>query len=272
MQVKLSFQEGEGTRLLSNILKAKNILVNKEKQFPLKKEIHVISGSKAAIENGDIKHAPKPQNKAGDSNIHHATNMASKEAEDILKKATQEAKAVISSATFKVKQLETEAQEKGYQDGLAQGIQNVQKRFYSEIGKIQEIKNEILQEKEALYQQFEKDLVNLAIDVAKKIIYNNLDTDDDVLIRIVESTLEKVQGTAKAQLCVSKQDFSKLTELRSNFLSKLKNLEDIEIIQHDYLEPGSCIIHTESGIIDGSLDTRIEKIETTFAQITDDVT
>jgi flagellar assembly protein FliH len=272
MQVRLSFQEGEGTRLLSNILKAQNILINKEKRFPLKKNIHVIPSSKVHIQNDDIKDNLKPQNKTADSYIHHTTDMVNKEAEDILEKAKQEAKAITSSATFEGEQLKIKAQQEGYQEGLVQGIQNAEEHFYMEIEKIQTIKDEILKEKEVLYQQFEKDLVNLAVDIAKKIIYDRLDNDDGLLTQIVESTLEKVQGTAKVQLCTSPQDYPKLIELKNYFMSKLKNLEDVEIIQYDYLKPGSCIIDTESGVIDGSLDTRIEKVETAFAQITDGIT
>ena len=49
--------------------------------------------------------------------------------------------------------------------------------------------------------------------------------------------------------------------LKEEFMSKLQQIEDIEIVGDPHLAAGSCIVETENGIVDGSAQTRIKEIE-----------
>ena len=75
--------------------------------------------------------------------------------------------------------IKQKAQEEGYEAGLKEGTRKAQQLFFDELQEVQRLKSEILGEREKLYYQFERDLVNLAMDIAKKVIYNRLHHDDE---------------------------------------------------------------------------------------------
>ena len=99
------------------------------------------------------------------------------------------------------------------------------------------------------------------MDIAKRVVYDRLEQDDEVLRYIVESTLQRVQGKAKIKLRINAGDQDRIERLKEAFLSKFKPLEDIEIIGDQHIGTGSCIIETDNGIIDGSVQSRVEEIE-----------
>ena len=85
--------------------------------------------------------------------------------------------------------------------------------------------------------------------------------DDEALRSVIESTLQKVQGKAKVKLRISADDQQRIEYLKEEFMSKLQQIEDIEIVGDPHLAAGSCIVETENGIVDGSAQTRIKEIE-----------
>ncbi|MBM7581378.1 flagellar assembly protein FliH [Caldicoprobacter guelmensis] len=237
---------------MSNVLKSHRICVNPESRFTLQKRMHfAVSMDTSNIPGQTV----NPVERIAE------IEMVKRDAEAIRHKAQEEAKTIIAEATKEAQRIKEQAREAGFQAGFQKGLEDAQKQFLSEIDEVQRMKEEVIREREMLYKQFEQDIVALALDIAKRAIYDRLETDDEALAQLIESTLRKIQGRVKVQLKVSKQDYDRIGQLKERFLAKLPHIEDMDIVADDFLSSGSCVVDTGRGIVDGSVDTRIREIE-----------
>ncbi len=240
---------------MSNILKSSEILVNSGNKFMLKKRV--------ALEHLEENHNRKIliYNQKSDDEHKKLLQEARKEAEKILADARSKANSIIDAAALETQKIKQKAKQDGFKEGFKEGIKKAEHLFTSEFHEIETLKKEIIEERQNLYHQFEQDLVDLALDIAKKVVYDSLEQDDEVLRNIIESTLRKVQGKARIKLRISTDDRQRIEDLKEAFMSKLQSIDDIEIIEDQQIGPGSCIIETENGVIDGGIQTRIDEIE-----------
>ena len=241
-------------RSLSNVLKSYSICLNPESRFTLQKRTQFEVDSDAS--DVDVQ---------ATKSVECLVEMAKRDAEAIRNNAYEEARAIIAQATNEAQRIKERAKEAGFQEGFQagfqKGLEEAKSQFLSEINEAQRIKEEIIKEREELYQQFEQDLVALAVDIAKRVIYDRLETDDEVLAHVVESTLRKIQGKVRVQLKVSKHDYGRISRLKERLLSKLHHIEDMDVVEDDFLGIGSCVVDTGSGMVNGSVDARLREIE-----------
>ena len=237
---------------MSNILKSNEIFINNGNKFMLRKEVNPVH---------DKGYKFPSNNRKSHVQNNKSTEAAKEEVSNILADAERKADSIINAAVHEARQIKQRAQQEGFQAGYREGAKKAEQLFFSELQEVQSLKKEIIVERERLYHQFERDLVNLALDIAKRVVYDRLEQDDEVLRYIVESTLQRVQGKAKKKLRINAGDQDRIERLKEAFLSKFKPLEDIEIIGDQHIGTGSCIIETDNGIIDGSVQSRVEEIE-----------
>jgi flagellar assembly protein FliH len=158
----------------------------------------------------------------------------------------------------------SEGYDKGYAQGLNEGKDLGRAQYDDAIKEAQELRQKYLDDYENLYTTSERYMLELAIEIARKIIGEALDNDDRLYMELAYKALKQVQGQEKVTLRVSSQDFPKVLKNKGILLSKLNEIEEIDIIEDDYLKNGSCIIDTGTGIIDASVDVQMDIIESSL--------
>jgi len=183
------------------------------------------------------------------------------EAKFIVDRAKYDAQEILIQSLTQVDKIKEEAWKNGYESGFNQGLESAKKECVCLLDEIMSIRQLIIDEREKLYNAFEHDMVKLAVEIAKKVIYERLSDDDEAFKSLVQSTVQKMRGIDFVKLWVSPFDHSYLTDIRSNLLSELKGIRDIEILRGESIKRYGCIVDTESGVLDGGVETRISQIE-----------
>lgn len=106
----------------------------------------------------------------------------------------------------------------------------------------------------------EKEIVELALDIAKKIVAKEVEKDEYIL-GIVTEAVEKSASKKDTILKVSDSDYEFIVRNKDEILMNVEGFGEVEIIKEASLEKGSCLVETKFGIIDGSLKTRMSQIE-----------
>ena len=109
-------------------------------------------------------------------------------------------------------------------------------------------------------EALESQLVGVVIDAVTKII-GEFDPKDRVL-RVVKQALNSVRGSKSITLKVCAQD-EKL--LRTNLSSYLLNSDGskgyITLVSDPNLRSGDCILETEQGVVDSSLQSQLKILQ-----------
>ncbi|MCH9630959.1 MAG: Yop proteins translocation protein L [Chlamydiia bacterium] len=115
-----------------------------------------------------------------------------------------------------------------------------------------------------LQHELQKLVLPIALQAAKRIVGNQLETKPETVVDIVIQALKPVTQAHEVKILVSKED----KEILENEKDRIKNLFDqlriLSFEEREDISQGSCIIETEAGIINASLENQWRALEAAF--------
>ena len=128
------------------------------------------------------------------------------------------------------------------------------------ISESMQIKNNIANDYKKAMESMEKEIVELALEVAQKVVAKEIEKSDYIL-KIVAEAIDNSASKKDTVLKVSEEDYEFIIKNKEKILLNVEGFGEVEIIKESSLHKGSCIVETKFGIIDGSLKTRMSQIE-----------
>ncbi|MEE2961339.1 MAG: FliH/SctL family protein [Myxococcota bacterium] len=183
--------------------------------------------------------------------IERATVEAKDEASEIITKAKSEAEQIIQAAEEKAKHLEAEAHERGFSEGKEEGASQL-------LETVTKASKRIQQTEDAL----SKNIKDLAIGIAKKILGQELQSNPDAVVALVKQALtDKARQRKEISLRINPEDLEHIRSSRSELLEVLSRCREISIREDPDVARFGVIIETEAGTIDAQLETQLEAIQ-----------
>lgn len=168
------------------------------------------------------------------------------EGNEIIEKAQVEAAKIIEEANL-IYELR---KEEGYEDGLTKGkMEHAEKIMETVIASLEFIEN------------IEKTVVDVVSSSVKKVLgeFNK----DELVVGIVRKALNNVRSQQKVIIRVAGEDVNAVSEALAVMIQN-KSSGFIDIIPDSRLKHGSCILESELGVIDASLETQLLALEKAF--------
>jgi len=189
-------------------------------------------------------------------NVYKLENKIDKEKEisSMERKAGEEEK-ISKSELEKIKK---SFYQKGFEEGKKAGEASI--LAFKKIFK--EAVCELKAEKKNFLKRSEKDLVEIALAIAKKIIKKEVDADPQIIRKIASEVLRRAvdSHSGKIVMRVNPKDWENLVRIGEGlFLSELSESE-IRIEKDASIQSGGCIVETEKGLINASIESQLEEI------------
>jgi flagellar assembly protein FliH len=128
----------------------------------------------------------------------------------------------------------------------------------NERKRITEALEEFVRERKSYFERAESEVVQLALAIARKILHREAQIDPLFLTGIVRVALEKVATTSSVKLRVSENDVFKWRQI----VAALKGVQpQPEVVGDPTLPNGRCIMETDVGSTQISLDTQFREVE-----------
>ena len=116
--------------------------------------------------------------------------------------------------------------------------------------------------KKDVFEYIAPDILEISVDIAKTIIKKELDSDPQVLINTIIDVLRTVsKNEPKITIRVRPQSVQFIKDTIPNITYQYGIDSKINIISDPSVEEGGCILQTNNGIVDASIDTQIEIIK-----------
>lgn len=171
------------------------------------------------------------------------------EASGILKLAKEEAKQYKRQVEEECDRLKEEAKQAGFAEGLAQFNEHLI-HFDKQLHLIK--------------MDLQKQILPLALKAAKKIVADQLSLNPETIVEIVIQTLAPVLQNHRFNIYVNKDEKEILEANRPRIKSILEQVKVLTIQERDDIAPGGCIIETESGIINATIENQWRALEMAF--------
>lgn len=208
-----------------------------------------------------------------DINEEEMTAEEMKAVDEIVLAAKEQAAAIIeeaeNTAAAMKNELEQEAEnayqqgfEKGYQEGLEKGSIEGEARTLNELKVLLDSFDSIIkQTKDELDNNIEAlqlDVIKLAVQIADKITASQLELNPELINDIVFDMLKELSDVDELNIYINTQllQYIDQEELKAKFIK-----QNIEFHADNNLNPGDCIIETNFGGKDGTIENKLNLLE-----------
>ncbi len=146
------------------------------------------------------------------------------------------------------------AKKEGYNDGL--------KKAQADIKNIKDKLAEFFNSKEEVYNRVSGCILEIALEIAKKIINKEVNENKEYIISMIKGLLDDINKTEnKIILKVSPKDVEILKDKTAEIFSGQGFEAKISVIPDNSIKDGGVILETSNGIIDASINTQIAIME-----------
>lgn len=183
---------------------------------------------------------------------------AYQKAENIIKEAETEAQTQLEKTQKQVEAIKAKAYDEGFKSGFEDGVKQGLKEYKKAVQSLIEEKKRFYAQRESMVQETEKDLVELALTIAEKVIQKELTKDDEFILRLVRENLQQHFFNTHVIIRVSKDDHQHLASKIKDIKKEIGYINQIDLIGDVTLEKGSCIIEAPSGSVDASVKQQLD--------------
>lgn len=171
-------------------------------------------------------------------------------------------KVVISqseSPEVRLKRRETEAAERGYQEGFAKGEAAAHARVDAVVERLTAILRELENFATREAEKLAPELLMLSIDIAEKVIHKTLELDREIVLAVTKDALQKVADTYEEVVVrINPADYEILSE-RVRQLKEESGLKGITLEPNESISPGGCYIEALSGSVDARIEEQVKE-------------
>lgn len=263
MLAKLLFLEAEVTRLLSKIIKAPFVSMSE-----IRKEIINISPDDPNI-------IPEARNKRHEEG-HHETTYQSEQhikeahlrAEEIVELAQREADAIIEQAEKDSEIIKVSASEDGYEEGYRQGLESLENEKNKFKQWAQDERDQIEIERLETIRAIEPEMAELVISMVTNLV-GQVVNSKPVILYLIRRGFLSIKTYGSFVIKVSEADFDVVKEHQADLLEGLSDKVTMEVLRDSDLVKNQCIIETEMGNLDCSLNIQLDALTHELQLISD---
>lgn len=189
---------------------------------------------------------------------------AQEEAEGIVSRAHDEAEQLRAVAFDEAEEIKTRAQEEGYQAGYNNAMDSVLKEYAEKEAELDRKLRECaeqLQDKEAqLVEETEHRMVDLLCQFIPSITGVVIEGQRDVLLYMINAAMHDLDNSKHFVIKVSSSDYEDLVERKEEIYGALNPAIEMEIFEDAKLASMQCVIETDNGLVDISLDVQLDNL------------
>ncbi len=175
------------------------------------------------------------------------------QASELLDKAREDAEEHHRKTLKKAASLREEAKEEGFNEGL--------QKFNEQL---------LIFERSlrAMRLELQKQIIPIALKAAKKIVGAQLELKPDTIVDIVMQALTPVMQNHRITIYINKADKEILEANKPKLKNMLEQVQVLSIQERADIAPGGCLIETEAGIINATIENQWRALESAFAKYT----
>jgi flagellar assembly protein FliH len=225
--------------------------------------------------------------------IHQKIKNVEAEAQIILRDAEETAQKILQEASERAEQAKQQAQseierwweekrqeaeelfrqamadgrEQGFAIGHEEGKQLALQEEHASIQAARDVLAAAYAEKEKIIAEAEPFLVELSMEVAKKVIGMELATSPEAVLELAQRVLRRSRVHGHITVCVNHRYFDFIQEHRAQLLELLDGQAELSIYPDHTVHDEGCVIRTQLGSVDARIDTQLSEIKQVLLEI-----
>ncbi len=195
----------------------------------------------------------------------------SAQSEEILTEARDEAQSIIADANAQAEEIVNAAQlnadamrnlarqdgeKEGYNEGTQRAALELQESQRNMQAKLDEMQTEYMDKQMSMARE----IVEMCLPVFEHVFAAELAGRKDVIYHLLDHCIMKIERTGQMQIKVSDANADFIKSKKDEIQEKVGTEVGLDIIADPLLNDSQCIIETDGGIFDCSIDTELDNL------------
>lgn len=170
----------------------------------------------------------------------------------------------VSDRPSQYRAIEEEAYRKGFKEGEMAARESSNKTLTPVISTLEEALKELARVKKEIKACAEKEAVDLALAVAKKIVCQEISANNQIVLNVVKEALKKVESKEEIVIKINPVDLEVIEKCRTDTPSLFSEVRDVVFKGDPSLTNGGCVIETKLGDVDARIERQLMAVEEAF--------
>lgn len=153
-----------------------------------------------------------------------------------------------------------------FNSGLKEGKELAERGLINVFRALRASSETIHNLRDKIYRESEDEVINLIMLVARKVIIREVTQDRSILAAVVKNALDGLSAREEVTVRINPDDYALATSGRNEILQKELVSERLQLKPDSSVAAGFCLVDTEMGTIDASLDGQIEQLFRSFLE------
>lgn len=185
---------------------------------------------------------------------------AQQQVSQILADANDQAQAIITDANEQAQSIIQKANEDGYQQGSLKAQQELEQRITELNQEYEQKKQNLEQEYQEKKQQIEPELIEVLTEVFQKVTHTVAEDNQEIILHLIESVIKENETCKDFIIKVSPDDYRFVVNNQGKIFCAMSNEVHVDVVEDDSMNKNECIIETESGVFNCSLDIELNNL------------
>jgi flagellar assembly protein FliH len=152
--------------------------------------------------------------------------------------------------------LERDAFSKGFAQGERAGGEAAAQRGEAMLRRLTDTLEELTTLREQMIHQTERQMVQLALAIARRIVHREVSIDQDLLIAMARVALDRLGESAQVTVRLNPQDFEATSAVRSTEWAGTH----VAVVADARVGRGGCSVESDFGLMNVGVDAQIHEI------------
>ena len=164
---------------------------------------------------------------------------------------------IVAEARARAVEIERQARERGLAEARARADEEVARAAEPLRQRLAQTVEEIAALRGQVVARAERDLVKLALEIAKRIVHREVTVDGDVALTLARVALGRIHSRAQVKLRLHPEDFAYVNAR----LEELPGGCSVELVEDRAVGRGGCLVETEMGDLDARIERQFAEVE-----------
>jgi flagellar assembly protein FliH len=178
---------------------------------------------------------------------------------------------VESEALERLKSMQEEAYSQGYDLGRDEGQESAYREMSEAISKriasVDKVVSGFESLKIDLVRQNEASLVSLVYQLATRIAMTEIKSNKETILEVLRQAATEAQGEESFAIRLSTQDLEFIESMKERLAKEFEFIKRAKLEGSDEIQPGGCVIVTNFGQVDATLEKRLEKVWAALSEV-----
>ncbi len=174
---------------------------------------------------------------------------------------TDSAEDAVAAACREAERIRENAYKEGYEAGRTKAAEEVVGEASRLLETLKGLNDELRSEEQRMLREIEPRLVELAVQIAEKILRRELTQDAEAVRATVTAALSKLTDRDRVTIRANPSDVDLLKEFKLDLTAAFDGIREVNVVADENIARGGCIVETDMLRVNGDIPAQLKEIQ-----------